>query len=133
MLCVKTYLAPSKIQGIGLFADEDIKKGEITWKYTEGFDSSFGIDEVAKMPPHLQIFIKRYSGLSMITNKYILGNDDVRFTNHSSNPNLESVIIAGETEKVARAKRDVKRGEEMTIDYRTFDKNDATSNKEYLK
>lgn len=133
MLCVKTYLAPSKIDGIGLFAGQDIKRGETTWKFTEGFDSSFEIEEVAKMPLLLQVFIKKYAALSITTNKYILGNDDVRFTNHSSNPNLESAIVADETEKIARAKRNIKKGEELTIDYRTFDKDSAASDKEYLK
>ena len=33
MLLVKTRLAPSPIAGIGLFADEDIKKGTVTWRF----------------------------------------------------------------------------------------------------
>ncbi len=133
MLLIKTYIAPSKIEGIGLFADENIKKGEITWKYTPDFDLEFSQEEIEKMPLLLRDFILTYASLSMVSNKYILGNDNVRFTNHSSNPNLDSISIEGEQEKVARAKRNIKKGEELTIDYRGFDKNDAVSNKEYLK
>ena len=93
MLLIKTYIDKSKISGIGLFADQDIKKDEITWKYTPGFDLSFTKDEFNKMSPLLQDFIETYAALSMISDKYILGNDDVRFTNHSNNPNLDSVLI----------------------------------------
>ena len=133
MLLVKTYLAPSKIEGIGLFAGQNIKKGETTWEYTSGFDSSFEERSIKNMPSILQDFIYNYASLSMISNKYILGNDNVRFTNHSSKPNLESVKIKGEVEKIARAKRDIKKGEELTIDYRTFDREDAMSKRDYLK
>lgn len=132
MLLIKTHLAPSNIEGVGLFARQNIKKGTVTWKYTPEFDSSFETKRIKEMPKLLQDFILNYSSLSMVTDKYILGNDNVRFTNHSSKPNLESVNVKGEIEKVARAKRDIKKGEELTIDYRTFDKSDASSDKEYL-
>ncbi len=38
MLTVKTYLAPSKIHGIGLFASEDIPAQTIIWEYNEFID-----------------------------------------------------------------------------------------------
>ncbi len=38
MLLVKTHLGKSKINGIGLFADEFISKGKVIWKFTPGFD-----------------------------------------------------------------------------------------------
>ena len=133
MLLVKTYLAPSMIEGIGIFAGQDIQKGTVTWKFSPGFDLSFSKKEVKAMPPLLQQFMKRYSVLSMISGTYVLCNDDARFTNHSASPNLESVIVEGDAEKIARANRDIRKGEELTIDYRKIDKADAVSDKEYLK
>jgi len=133
MLLVKTFLAPSKIEGIGLFADQDIAKNTITWKFSPAFDSVFEIDKINKMPALLKDFIKSYASLSMISNKYILGNDNVRFTNHSTKPNLISKKIDGEIEKVAMTTRNIKKGEELTIDYRSFDKNDANSKRDYLQ
>jgi len=133
MLQVKSYIAPSKIEGIGLFAGEEIKKGTITWKYTPGFDLEYSQDELDSMAPSLRDYIKTYASLSMISNLYILGSDNVKFTNHSSDPNLEAVIVSGQREKVAIAKRDIKKGEEMTIDYRTFDQADAVSPQSYLQ
>ena len=132
MLLVKTYLASSKIHGIGLFAGQNIKKGKKTLGYTAGFDSALNPQKVKRMPQSLRDFIYTYASLSMTSHKYILGNDNVRFTNHSTSPNLEAVKIKGEVEKIARAKRDIKKGEELTIDYRTFDKEDATGDKGYL-
>lgn len=133
MLLVKTFLAPSKIEGIGLFADQNITKDTITWEFTPEFDTGFDINKINKMPALLKDFIKSYASLSMISNQYILGNDNVRFTNHSTKPNLVSKRINREVEKVAIALRDIKKGEELTIDYRSFDKNDANSKGDYLQ
>ena len=41
MLYVKTKIGQSKIHGMGLFADQFIKKGTIIWKFTPGFDLKF--------------------------------------------------------------------------------------------
>ena len=133
MLLVKTYPAPSRIEGIGVFAGQDIQKGTVTWKFEPGFDLSFSKEEVGDMPPLTQQFMKKYSVLSMVSGTYVLCNDDARFTNHSASPNLESIIVKGDAEKIARANRDIRKGEELTIDYRTIDQADAVSDKGYLK
>lgn len=133
MLLVKTYLAASKIEGIGVFAGEDIQKGTTTWKFEPGFDLAFSPEEVEEMPPLLQQFMKRYSVLSMVSGTYVLCNDDARFMNHSATANLESVVVEGGVEKIARASRDIRKGEELTIDYRTIDQADAVSDEEYLR
>lgn len=38
MLLVKTKIGPSKISGIGLFADQFIKKGTTIWKFQHSID-----------------------------------------------------------------------------------------------
>lgn len=38
-----------------------------------------------------------------------------------------------EIEQLGVAKRDIKKGEEITMDYRTFDESCANNEKEYLK
>jgi len=38
MILVRTYLAPSSIDGLGLFAAEDIPKGTITWEFYSEID-----------------------------------------------------------------------------------------------
>ena len=39
----------------------------------------------------------------------------------------------GKTEQFGVANRDIKKGEEITMDYRTFDKGCVNSEKEFLK
>mgnify|MGYP000470418846 CR=1 FL=1 len=46
MLMVKTRIAPSRIAGIGVFADQDIPAGTVTWRFMPGYDlQALGIDE----------------------------------------------------------------------------------------
>lgn len=71
MLTIKASAKPSKINGIGLIADERIPKGTVTWRYNKNFDISFDPDDVEKMPKEHQDLIYKYSYLSMSTGLYI--------------------------------------------------------------
>ncbi len=62
MLLVKTKLGLSKIHGIGLFADENIKKGTIIWKFTPDFDLKFTKAQIEKFPKQLQGYLKIICG-----------------------------------------------------------------------
>lgn len=132
MLLIKTYLAKSKTEGLGLFADEDVKKGKIVWKFNPKIDITITKKGLTEFPEITQEFLKKYSSLSKISNKYILSADDTRFINHSSKPNLNTRLIAGEPELVSFANRNIKKGEEFTIDYREFDQVSERSEEEYL-
>lgn len=134
MLTVKASAKPSKIQGIGLFADERIPKGTITWKFHPRFDILFDPEEVKKMPKEHQELINRYAYLSMTTGKYVYSIDDSRFANHSSvSNNIDVVDMPGEPEAVGVANRDIGAGEEMLVNYREFDVHDKNNQEEYLK
>ena len=133
MLTVKAIAKLSKIEGIGLFADEKIPKGTITWRFHPRFDIIFDPEEVKKMPKEHQGLIDRYAYLSDTTGKYVYSIDDSRFTNHSSvNNNIDVVMMDGEPEIVGVANRDIEKGEEMLSNYRDFDAYDGNSQKEYL-
>jgi len=133
MLTVKASARPSKIQGIGLFADEKILKGTITWRFNSRFDILFDPEEVKKMSQQHQELIDRYAYLSITTGKYVYSIDDSRFTNHSSvNDNIDVMIVPGEPETVGVANRDIEEGEEMLVNYRDFDKQDENSTEAYL-
>lgn len=134
MLTIKTVLKPSKIQGIGLFADEKIPKGKVTWLYDPRFDISFDPVEVEKMSLEQQEFIKHYAYLSMSSGKYVFSIDDSRFTNHSKNDyNINTVVILGEPEPRGVAGRDIEIGEELLCNYCDFDVADSVSDKKYLE
>ncbi len=132
MLTIKASVKPSKIHGIGLFADEDIKKGTLIWKFDPRFDLLFEPKEVSLMPQIQKDFIVHYAYLSKATNKYVLSIDNGRFLNHSTNNNIDEIDIP-EPEGGSIANRDIKAGEELNVDYRAFDANDAVSDEEYLK
>ena len=133
MLIVKASAKTSPIQGLGLFADEKISKGAVIWKYDPQFDISFTPEEVSEMGPVQKELVKTYAYLSIRLNKYIYSIDDSRFTNHSSlHANEDAILLPGDTETSGVANRDIERGEEILVNYQTFDALDATSNEPYL-
>ena len=132
---IKASLKPSRIDGggIGLFADQDVPKGTLVWKYNPLFDIHFNLKTVQNMSEIEQNFIKEYAFLSQDSGKYTLSIDNARFWNHSSvHDNLEDVADSGDIEAPTIAKRDIKAGEELLINYRTIDTADMNSDAPYL-
>lgn len=134
MLKVKTIIKPSKIQGIGLFADQNISEGNIVWQFNPVFDLVFSTSQVVKMASPQKLLIQKYAFLSKVSGKYIYSADNCRFMNHSANNyNIVPVQDRSKTEFCAVANRDIKKGEELLIDYRQWDANDEKSKEKYLK
>ena len=135
MLIVKTKIGQSHIEGIGLFADQFIPKGTVTWKFDPRFDLYFDSSEVQKMPDLQKDLIVHFAYLSKKSGKYVYSIDNTRFTNHSTNPNIaeDEKLSEGDAEICTVATRDIEIGEEMTIDYQAIDAVDEESNDEYLK
>jgi len=133
MLTVKTSIRPSKVSGLGLFADEKISKGTSIWVFNPKWDLLFEQEEVNNMPKHQKEFINTYAYLSPLFEKYVLCIDNSRFMNHSAKiNNLDTILFPGEPDTRAVANRDIESGEELLINYRTFDIHDAESKEEYL-
>lgn len=120
MLFVKTKIGSSKIQGIGLFADEFIKKGKLVWKFVAGFDLSISEAEAGRLPKIAKDFFYKYSYLDETLGKYVFCLDDARFFNHSQKPNVVNAI-SPEGDEINIATRDIRPGEELTCDYDDFD------------
>ncbi len=116
MLKVKTRIDKSSHHGIGLFADEFIPSGTITWSYDPGFDPTYTHEEIDSMPLLNKNRFMDFSYIDYKQNKYVLCSDDQRFINHSDNPNIES------TPDADRAIKDIQIGEEMTCDYEKYEK-----------
>lgn len=115
MYLVKTYLSLSPIEGIGVFAAEDISAGAPVWRFVEGFDLVLREEDVQALPMPAQEHLIKHAFWSL--GKIYLCGDYGQFTNHSPNPNTGfSTDVIVET-----ALRDIKKSEEITSDYRSFD------------
>lgn len=114
----KTEIRKSKTDGVGTFAIEDIKKGEMV--YIRGGEL-MKMDEAYNYKPG-----ECPDGIWPITDEYYLGarneeefiNQKV-YVNHSCEPNCG---MRGEITCVAM--RDIKAGEELTQDYGLLDNSD---------
>lgn len=115
MLCIKTRLMPSRISGIGLFADEHISKGTIVWKFEPNIDVLLSKDDIEKLTDASKKQVYNYAFLDTNHKKYMLCGDDARFFNHSTENNCTD-----EFPDITIALRDISKGEELMVDYRKF-------------
>lgn len=116
MLLVRTRLGPSTIHGIGLFLAEFVPKGTVVWRFTPGLDIEIPEETLLTMGEPAREEIEKYAYRLTKTGPYILLADNARFLNHSNEPNLAASSVAMDV-----AIRDINAGEELTVDYRTFD------------
>ncbi len=113
MLYVKTYLHKSEIHGIGVFAAERIKKGTKIWRFIDGYDRAYTLNQFARLPEPAKQFLLNYA--YRVEGKIILTVDHDRHINHSDNPNTcwrHGYIIA---------RSNIPKGAEITNNYRMFD------------
>lgn len=95
--------------GLGLFAGEDIDTGQLIIEYTG--------DRIT--PKEADRRGGRY--LFNVTEKLVIDgtkrDNTARYINHSCDPNTEAEHEVTEDRIYMRAKRPIKKGEEITIDY----------------
>lgn len=113
MLLVKTYLDRSPIHGIGVFAAEPIRKDTKIWRFVEGFDRCYTLKQFARLPKAARDFMKNYA--YRVDGEVLFTVDHDHHMNHSDKPN--TYLKAGYT----IARRNIRKGEEITNDYREFD------------
>jgi uncharacterized protein len=115
MLCIKTTLKPSKISGIGLFANEPITKGTIVWKFEPSIDILLSREQINKFSKSTQNQFYNYAFFDTTHKKYMLCGDDARFFNHSKNNNCDDKLP-----NLTIALKDIQPGEELTVNYLDF-------------
>jgi len=115
MFLIDTYLDKSKIQGVGVFAKENIKKGQLIKEVRPDFEIEFNKDNLPKMPLALAKLINTHAYERELGSKIlVMGIDNEKYLNHSNDPNVNDNGIA---------LKDIKVGDEITIDYKDFDVN----------
>jgi len=116
MMIVPTYVGPSEIEGVGIFASAQIKAGDPVWILEEKFDLLLPVNELAFLPEIQRQFIERYGYPHMVRPGIIvLEYDNGRFMNHSDTPNTDF-----RNAEIAWALRDIGVGEELTCNYSEF-------------
>lgn len=117
MLIIKSYIEKSNIEGLGLFAGQDIKEGDIIWFLDPTTDTIMSPAVFGWMISWLpkqdkENFIKWAYKRG---DDYILCADNMKFAGYSDTPNCKSL---GQYDV---ALKDIKDGEELTYDYRFID------------
>ena len=121
-LCDHTYimLKPSPIEGIGIFAVQDIAKGCREMFSRPDINDNWitlSKEEVQTLPPHAKFMVENYCLYDkehyFIPDYGFKKIDIALFLNHSDTPNILSVNDGDYFE----AMRDIKAGEELLIDY----------------
>ena len=121
MLMVKTKISQSATHGIGLFADQFIPKGTVTWRFMPGLDAVVPEDILLSLSEAARALFLNYCYVDKYTKHFILCFDDERFINHSDTPNIVQSQVESEIEGVELAARDIEKGEELFCDYYSFD------------
>lgn len=93
----------SRIHGKGVFAARNFKKGEVVLKWDTAHELSS--EQVKRLPLHEKKYVTFFHG------KYVLMQPPERFVNHSCDSNTTAKNFSD------IAKRDIKKGEEITADY----------------
>ena len=117
MMLVPTYVAPSAIEGVGVFAAEPIAEGTLIWQLAPALDRLIRKSDIHGLPPLFQQFVERYSyPYPHDPEQLIIELDNGRFMNHSDRPNtIFSDPDCGYTIRAIAA------GEELTCNYAEFD------------
>jgi SET domain-containing protein len=117
MMLVSTYIAPSIIEGVGVFADQFIRAGAMIWRFDPMFDRLLTHSELSSLPDPLKDFVNRYGYPHMMLDGItVVEIDNGRFMNHSPRPN--TVFTHPE---FGYAKMDIPTGSELLCDYGEFD------------
>ena len=113
MLIVNTYLDKSKIHGIGVFADEFIKKETLISKIIPGLDCIVEKDSLKNLDYSIQKHFKDHAyNYDLDSSLLVLELGNTNYINHSDNPNIDNEGYAS---------RDINIGEELTCNYKLFD------------
>jgi SET domain-containing protein len=117
MMLVRTYLAQSEIQGLGVFAGEFVPRGAQLWVLNPKFDIFVHPSEIEALPAHMRDFIMRYSYPHLeAPGIRIVDCDDGKFMNHADRPNTDFNIF-----DKGYALEDIAVGTEITCSYFEFD------------
>ncbi len=115
MFLVRTSLRPSPIQGLGCFAEEPIRKGQVVWQFDPRLDLRIPCSELSSFPAAIQEHFRIYTYVERIDGQEVMVYcaDLSKHMNHSDMPNLFDT--PDNLQEIAL--RDIAVGEELTCNY----------------
>ena len=118
LLYIDTYLDKREIHGVGVFSKENVNKGEQIKEERPEFEIEFNKNKLPSMPLALAKLIDTHAYERKLgSGILVLGIDNEKYLNHSNNPSVNDEGIA---------LKNIKIGDEITIDYKDFDDNIKT-------
>lgn len=135
------YLTPvtikeSPVNGKGVFVLQNIKAGEIVWKFNPEHDKVLTSAEFDALDTRQKESLRRVAYLSKNTRRWIYPpeNDPARYTNHSKENNISAVFDDSVSEEpFFVANRNIVAGEELTNNYNEFNDFTHRTKAEWLK
>ena len=125
MYIFKTLVTKSGIEGSGVFADQDIPKGSIVWKFDSDHDLILSFEDFEKLDPETKAEIRKIAYVSPTSGQWVYPpkDDPARYTNHSEiSNNLSAAFdpnVSGEPFFIAN--KEIEKGTELTVNYKEFD------------
>jgi len=116
MLIVKTFLKETESKGIGLFAGEFLPRGKRLWVNETLFRIEFKKNVIDILPFTAKEFIDKYAWTED-GETFWVNLDNERFVNHSETPNAYYDKMTGDMISYG----DIEIGEEILVDYTSFD------------
>jgi len=120
MLTIPHYVAQSSISGCGLFCSNEIKRGEVIFKYDYRFVMLISDAEINSLNDGMREAILKYSyrgiGKDRLNGAVYYCIDDSRFMNHSDQPNTQWIP----TDEIYVAISDIPADSELTCNYSDF-------------
>jgi hypothetical protein len=111
-MLIATYLAPSSIHGIGVFAGQSVARNTRIWQYDPRVDLLVDQTLFAQLPQVAREYLTKYAyRWKKFPGMLVLNGDNAKFINHSANPNSDN------STDFAVAKIDILQGQEITCNY----------------
>lgn len=124
MYFTKVTVKESGIDGNGVFTLQDIKAGELVWKFDLSHDKTLSAEDFDALDAETKEALQRIAYMSKYTKRWVYppDQDPARYTNHSKDNNLSVKYDQTVSEEpIFIANRDIKVGEELTNNYHEFD------------
>jgi hypothetical protein len=117
MMMIPVEIKKSEIHGLGIFALQPIRKGQLLWGFTPGLDRSVSEYAVEFAEPRKRAFIMERGYLNAKNSHWVICVDEAQFWNFPANGALANCILGDvlDGENLIIAACDIAAGEELTI------------------